>query len=358
MPILNPADLTFNAKQIEELSQAVYESTFAKPELSLFHEFVPGIKAKQQIVILGRLNGLTGKGSGECDPTANTNTITNVEKFWDPEAVSNRFEECWTNLQETFFIWGTKNGIAKPDLTQTDFWTFLSERVSDALLEEVLRIVWFSDVDADNVAGGGVITDGVDLGYFNKIDGFWKQVFGIVAADSSRRTLGLDSRNGQATFAAQQFTTTDTDNSVVTNTLMNMKFEADYRLRGQEGLMYVVTQSVADQYQRELIECSKSYTCEAGVNGISVLKSGGITVFGFQFWDRMIAENFNDGAAAFLPHRALLLVKSNTQVGVDSEDSLSQMDSFYDKKSKQNIIDTLYCVDAKIAQDYQIQAAY
>ena len=60
MPILNPTDLTFNGKEVQSLSGAIFKKTFNKPSLKEFHQIVEGIKAKQQIVFLG-LMGLTGK---------------------------------------------------------------------------------------------------------------------------------------------------------------------------------------------------------------------------------------------------------------------------------------------------------
>jgi len=263
--------------------------------------------------------------------------------------------ECWENLKESFFIYGTRCGIAQADLTATDFWSFLMERMSDTLIEEVYRIVWFSDVD---VVAAGNLTVGTDPDYFNKIDGFWKQLFAIVTADADRRTLGLDSRNGQASFATQEFDSTDTTNLVVTNTLQNMRYGSDFRLRGKDGLQYIVTQSVADQYERELTACQKPYTTERLENGMTLLKSGGIEVIGFHFWDRMIRTYFNDGVVWFLPHRALLTVKTNTQIGTCEVANLSEMASIYDPIKKFNHLDTQYDIDAKIIEDYLIQVAY
>lgn len=359
MPILNPADLAFNGEEVRDLQEATYEMVFQKPEFTLFHTFVEGIKAKQQIVILGLLNGLTGKGDGGCDPVANPNSITNTQKFWDPVTISDRITECWKDLQEIFFIYGTQNGIKKQNLTKTDFFNFLMERRADSLIEEVFRHVWFGDTAADNVPGG-VITAGVDLDFFNKIDGYWEQIFVIVGADADRQTLGLDSRNGQATYADQLFTAADTTNRVVTNTLQNMRFGADTRLRkgGAGELMYVATQSVSDQYERELIAAQAPFSIEYLENGIQIIKSGGIDVVSFEFWDRMIRDNYDNGASYFLPHRAVLLTKANMQIGTEASGTLSEMDVIYDPTTKKNHLDTSYDLDAKIIEDYKIQVAY
>ena len=358
--IINPADLTFNGEEVRELSEAIFEKVFLKPEATLFHTFVPGIKAKKQIALLGRIEGLTGKGTGSCNQTSNDNTIGMSEKFWNPETVSNRLTECWDNLEESFFIYGTKNGLEKADLDGTAFWMFLEERMADALIEEVYRIIWFSDVDAADVAASppGVLTAGTDPLYFNKIDGLFKQLFAIVAADPLRKTAGIDSRNGQATFAAQEFTSTDTTNRVVTNTLQNMRYGSDYRLRVMPNLQYVVTQSVSDQYERELTEANVAFTTERLENGMTKLTSGGITVISFQFWDRIIRTYESNGTKYNLPHRAVLLTKDNTQVGTEDVANLSQMKTIYDPVTNLNHLDTAYAIDAKIIEDYLVQTAY
>ena len=358
MALIDVTDLTFNGEEIKAVSEAVFESAFSKPELTKFHSVVNGIVAKKQIAILGRLSGLVGKGTGSCDPSSATNAIVNTEKFWNPAVVSDRFESCWSDLKETFFLYGTKKGIEKYDLTGTDFLNFVEELVTDAIQEAIYRIAWFGDTTAENVVDGGVITNGTDLAYFNKIDGFWKQIFAIVAGDSARKTTDLASRNGQASFALQNFTSTDTTNKVVSNALQNMRFGADYRLREQAGLVYVVTQSVADQYERELLAYNVAFTTERLENGITLLKSGGIEVYSFNLWDRIIRSYYSNGTVYYLPHRALLVTPTNLQVGTEEVSAMSGMDVFNDKKSKKNFIDFAFNIDAKVVLDYEIQAAY
>ncbi len=358
MAIITPGDVAFNGTEVRDLADTIYEAIYEKPALSMFHNVVGGIKAKDQIVSLSTINGLTGKGTGGCDPTDDDNTITMSEKFWMPETVSNSLPSCWTDLKASFWIYGTNNGIKKADLTKTDFFNFLVDRYKDALYEELLRIVWFGDTAADHVSGAGNITDSTDLAYFNRIDGLWKQYFAIGAADPLRVTAGLAARNGQVSYALQEFDSTDTDNLVVTNTLQNMMYGADYRLRGMANLKFVVTQSVADQHSRELKAANVAFTTERLENGITVLKSDGVEVIAFQFWDRIIRAYENTGAAYYLPHRAVMLTRENTQIGTEAESTFSEFNIFYDQKSEKNYLRTKYDVDAKIIEDYLVQLAY
>lgn len=350
--------LDFNGDEISALGEAIQETVFENPEIGQFHEMVSGIKAKKQIAILGIVDGLTGLGDGGCDPTVDVLDISTIQKFWNPESVSNRFAYCWTELKNTFFIWATKNGLQIADLTGTDYLNFIEERLSAALKEEVLRVAWFSDLTAANVSGAGVITNGTNLGYFNKIDGFFKQLFTIVAADPLRKTAGLDTRNAGITYSAQEFDGTDTTARTVTNTLQNMRYGSDTRFRNKSNLQYVVTQSVYDQYEKELTEANVTFTTDRLENGMPVLKSASITVIAFSFWDRIIRAFEDNGTTYNLPHRAVLLTKENMQIGTEEVGNLSEIDVFYHRKDKKNYVDTAYKIDVKIIEDEMIQAAY
>jgi len=360
MALITPADLTFNGEEIKSVSEAVFESGFEKPELSKFHTIVTGIVAKKQIVILGRLSGLVGAQSGGCDPTSATNTLGMSEKFWEPAVVSDRLTECWTNLKETFFVWGLKQGIKKYDLDGTDFLNYVTEMLNDAILEAIFRIAWFGDVDAAdvNASPAGILTAGTNPLYFNKIDGLWKQAYAIVAANAARLTAGITSRNGQATKTLQEFQTADTTNNVVTTTLQNMKFGADTRLRAKDDIVFVCTQSVADQYERELTARNAAYTTERLENGIQVLKSSGYELYSFELWDRIIRAYYDNGTVYYKPHRIAMYSKANVQVGTESETALGELDIIFDKVTKKNHIDFMFNIDAKIIESYLVQFAY
>ena len=358
MAILDPADLTFDGEKIKDISEAVFTSGFAKPEVAQFHEIVTGIVAKKQIAILGRINELVGSGTGACSPSATPITITNSEKFWEPIVVSDRFEFCWTELKDTFFIWGLKKGVDKADLTSTDFAIWVEELLVDVIWELIYRLVWFNDTDAALVSGGGTITNGTNLVYFNKLDGFWKQLFTLVTADPTRKTSGFTTKNAAASFALQKFDTTDTTNQVAITTLENLEYDADLRLRGDVDRVYLVTQSVGDQLKRELKKITTQYEIETIVNGLEVMKFDGKTVYIFSFWDRIISQYFSNGTKAHLPHRALLVNPVDLQVGTEGEVALDNLKIWYNMDKMKTVIDFAFSIDAKFIRNELFQAAY
>jgi hypothetical protein len=367
MAILNPANLTFNGEEIKALSEGIMEDVFAKPAMTEFLTAYTGIKAKKQIAFLGRLNGLVGQkhDTSSCAPIENPAGITNTEKFWTPAYIDDRFSECWDDLLETFFVYGLRNGIEKGDLTATDFATFFIDRYQDAIAEMFFRFVWFGDTAADDTAGGGVfVTAGFVAKRWDAFDGIWKQLFAIATATPARLTAGLATKNAQLSFALQEFNASDTTNRVVTNTLQNMIFGADYRLRDKSDKILLVTQSVADQYVRELEAAAGNGIPQAFEyiqEGVSMMKRMGVTIYAFSFWDRTIRayqRTISTELNYYLPHRAILTTKDNLAFGTEEESNLSDVDVFFDKKDKKTYFDFGANLDAKVLQDYLVQVAY
>lgn len=365
--IINAADLTFNGEEVKAISEAIMEDVFAKPAITEFLSAYTGIKARKQIAFLGRLNGLVGQAhtNGTCAPVENDATITNTEKFWTPVYIDDRFSECWDDLLETFFIYGTKNGVEKSDLTTTEFAVFFIERYKDEIAEMFFRFVWFGDVDAATISAspaGNFAVAGFVAKRWNAFDGIWKQIFTAVAADSARKTTDLAAKNAQATFALQAFNSTDTTNKVVTTMLQNLQFNADYRLREKSDKIIIVTQSVFDQYIRELEAYATGIPAafEILTDGITVMKRLGVTIYAFSFWDRMIQGYMRNstGLGYYLPHRAIMTQKQQLGFGTEEVNNLSEVDIFTDKVTKKTYFDFGANLDAKLLQNYMFQAAY
>ncbi len=365
--IFNPADITFSGKEVQNIGEMIIEEVFEKPTIDQLHTIETGIVAKTQIGYAGKFTGLFGKKEAACQPVADDKSIDFKQKYWDPQMVEGRLVQCYKDLIPSFWAWTQGHGLKKADVSKGDFANFISERMADLLWENWLIKFWFSNTNAANYSDSpaGVITNGIDLDYLNIIDGFWVQILDIIAADSERYTgdissgVGLATKNGQSTSALQRFNATDTSNHLVTETLANLKYEADYRLRNKANLQYVVTQSVFDQYSREL----RSYnnvqaSYERIEGGYTALRFEGIPVIGVDFMDRYIDAYENNGTKKNNPHRAILTTKDMLRAGVEEEGNLKEVDIWYEKKEKAVYIDTAASIDAKYSQDFQLQAAY
>ncbi len=356
MSNINLSTVSFDGKETMGLSEAFYQAVFQNPTIDQFHTVVTGIKAKQQMLYLGQY-GLMGKKFTGCEPTPSTQVIQPAEKFWNPQYVGDRISECYTDLLNSFFVWGLKNGVSKPDLTNTDFALFIEERFSLAAYESALRLAWLGNESADTVTNGGYLANSVDPNYFNPINGFWQQALSIATNDTTKRVS--IAKNAGTTYANQAFTSADTDNRVITTTFENMIYNADLRLRGAKDKIIVATQSVVDQYARERKAVTNiELAYERTESGIDTFKIDGIDVIPFQFLDRHIRGYENNGTKWNQPHRAIFTTKSNLQIGTEETSKLNELDPFYDKKTKQYIVDYGFNIDAKIAEDYLAMVAY
>ena len=360
MAIFNPNTIDFTKEEISAIGEAIIEKTYTNPALTDSFFFESGIKKDKQIAFLGRMLSMVGKGSGGCEPTASTNAIAATQKVWSPVTVSDRLAFCWaTDVKDTFFQYGSKNGIAREDLTGTDFANFIVDRLEDSMEEMHHRLAWFNDTGA-LITPAGVITAGTDLAYFDKIDGAWQQLFAIGTADPDRLTVNttLQTRNAAATVALQKFTVADRNNLVITEVFDQMQKDRDERLDGSGDLIVRVTKSVWDQYRSELKFANVAFTTEKLENGIQVLNADGIEVQKYSLWDRIIKQFFSDGAASYLPHRILMYDKNNIGIGTVEEGNFTELDIFYDKKDKKVYMDFQFDIDVKVLENYLVQMAF
>ncbi len=352
------SQVTYNVGQIEDLSEIFFDAIFENPALEQFHTIVTGIKAKKQLVFMGEI-GLSGKKQANCDWDSNPGVIPQKEKEWSPEYIGDRFEECFVDLLDTYFVWlgtGLKSGVSKPDLTNTSWSAFLEERVGRSAEEAVLRHAWLGNTAAENVADGGVIKDGVDIEYWNAIDGFWIQFVQIGLANTKQRVT--ITKNAAATYVLQQFDAQDIIDQTVTNIFTKMIFSADMRLRNQTDRLIIATQSMVDQYTLERQSIRLDVPYDRVEEGMDTFKVQGVTVIPFDFLDRMITTYEDNGTKYNNPHRAVFTTKSNLQIGVENTSDLTELDPFYDKKDKKYYVDYAFNLDALVARDYLSVVAY
>jgi len=350
MPIFNPADLTFNGREIESIAEALWVDVYEKPELNQIHTVLSGIKAKDQIAIAG-LIGNVGKAAVGCPPTAD-GSIPFSEKLWDPEEIEIRLLDCWKELLPSFIAWGLANGVSKSDLTKTDYWNFVVERMADAIIEAVYRIAWFADTAEDDIAGGGNITNGVDPLYYTMIDGLWPQAIAITTATPSQYVN--IAANAGVSYVLQAL-----PDGAAVSIFEDLYYEAaDFRLRDKSDLMFVCTQSIADNYAKYLREQVADASYERIENGYDTLRFENIPVVPLNIFDRKIRADFDTGTVWYLPHRVLLVSKANLNIGFDDQGSFDDIAVSYDAKDKETFNDALWSMDAKLPLDYLVAAAY
>lgn len=358
VPELLPAD-------IADLSNAIYEGVFQKPELMQFHSVRTGYVAGTRLPIMGIFSGLLGSiqdGEG-CEPVTDEGAIVTSSKLADPKYLSGRVVQCYKDLMGGMFQWLLAKGRKKEDLQNSAALSAYAETIlADALAESVLRVSWFGDTEME--AGTGNSIGAGQLKYFTPIDGFFKQAAQIVAVATERR-ITID-RNSEVTDADQRFDASDVAAQTVTNLFTQAVNAADERFAAlsDDQKAFICTRSVRQQYKAERKAVAGIPTSYDRVeNGIPQLLFDGIEVIEFPMLDRILKAFYRGGSNAYTinPHRFILTTKgvaSNLAIITSMENDFKELDVDYDKKKKEWYADYGYDIDAKILNDNFIVYGY
>jgi hypothetical protein len=339
---------SFHGDEIKAISEMVFDEVVNAPELSLIHTIFPNIVTDKELGFIGE-GGLVGKANSGCDPTPQNFSIATRLVKWEPKDWEILIHACWKDLKSTAAVYSLKLGTAIADFSTTDYMNVVSTVLAAAMKKFVLRLAWFNDTDAENYvpavgqtpASGGDITPGVDVGYFNILDGFWKQIALQYAANASQRVT--ISENAAATYAAQKLLPAN-----VQGYLGKLKYGAPATLRGQAGLAYICTQSVYDAYEQSLAGTALESMYRNLTEGQKTLTYSGIPIVPMPVWDEMIAAYFNVGSKLINPHRVLLTTKEVLGIGVDDESSFGNIEIWYDKDSRKVKMEGMGVADAKL----------
>jgi len=357
--IFDLTGLTINPEEATQISQAVFEYVLESGELADDHDIHTGIQWKTQIPFIGVL-GLVGKKILKCKPDANGNVIPISEKMWDPILIGDRFEHCAVDANPMFKLFQKLKKI-NPDFydrIDSDELGVVASRLIEAMKEMVQRIIWFGDKTAALNTGGGVFTVGTDLGFFNMLDGYWKQIFSIDIPTTSKYYVPI-AQNATANYTTQS---TLADDFAFT-LFKNMWKKADPRLKQlvRQGTVKVkihATSSIVENWENFKENKSLGFTLDKVEDGGLKNFFRNIEVKTRYDWDSIIDTYQNNGTKWNLPHRALMTTSGNIPIGTVSTEDLEKVESFYDKYHEVNVMDFRLKMDAKFLEDYLAVAAY
>lgn len=345
--------LTLNSEEARSVADLVFENVFAKPELEAVHAVMTGVEMDKYIPILGNY-GLVGK----VDPlNCGTNTagqIATSQKQWTPKLISFRIAHCQSELPALLKFWKKSMVAAKTwEEVDNEMMAFITERATSATLDAILRIADFGDTAADVVAKGGNLTAGTDKTYFNMLDGMWKQVFTDQAGAALIHRYTID-ENAEATKVAQY--TLASDRALVM--FRDMYDNIDPRAFEGGQLVFQVTRSLMANWQAYLEDKSLAFTLSQAEKGSTQYSYRGIPIVVRQDWDRIIKAYHDLGNTYYLPNRAILSDLNNIPVGTSDSESLTTIDSHYDKTDKKHYLDVAFKIDMKILLEYATAVAY
>lgn len=348
MSIITSLNIDWDGGFVEALGEVIIEAAFRKPAISEFHSVHNGIKAKDRVGTLGRLNKLLITDAG-CGTGQTTKAVPSSQKIWDPAKLKMWMQQCEEDLEGTFFIWATKNGIDRKDLTGTDFMTFLMSILPDGVLEDLFRIAWMGDTA---IVAGDLTNGAGDVPNYDQLDGIWKKLLAITTADAARRYTIAENA---LTPAATQLALGATAAYDVFKGLVN---DSDSRLKNAPNTVIIATRTLMQNYADYLESKDNFKSFERIESGFNQLMFRGIPVIEFELLDRYIAADFIPGVDLDTPHRAVLTTRDNLGLGSDDIQKWDDFDIFFDKTTELLNIKGGFKLDTQVIEDYMVQVAH
>lgn len=364
MGIVKASDLSFSMREIESVSQVIFDRVYNESDLTEYHDIETGVDVTTQIAFAKRM-ALLGQEAGENCVPHEADGFTFTEKKWEPVLEDFRLTHCQADMPAMARIFRKAQRI-NPDFYDAvgsqEFGVVIAA-VEASLIENIHRKVWFNDKDANIIANNGVFNNVNALPYFKSFNGLFKQIMTHnTATDAHGNLINADdpitivpiADNLKGTYSEQGL---DADSAI--KIFEQMLTEADERLIAADDAFILATRSLAENYRATLRNKN------LGAGFLEVVEEGrpklyfdGIEIKVRYDWDRYIKTYQNNNTKWNLPHRAVFTTKSNIPVGTLNEQDLAKLDVFYDRKSKTNNIDAAYTIDAKLLEGYLTVAAY
>lgn len=355
MTKIDLSKFNFNGEQVQAVKELVWELLASVEGALTFVTTYDNIKVDKEVGFIGE-GGLVGRATQGCDPQPQDFAVSTRKIKWEPADWEILLHLCYTDITSTIAAFDLKNGLQKPDLTGTDYVDALVTALHRSIEKFLWRFIWFNDKDAANVEDGGVITNNIDVNYFNLIDGLWKQIFTQVTANPAQHIA--IAANSESTKALQD---SQLDPAAVKAMLYSMTRKAPIVLRQQTDKVIYVTQSIYDAYKESLSDVAVAALEsreENFINGMPALRVNGWDVVAMPMWDEMIRAYEDNGTTYNLPHRALATAKKVLGVGFDKVGDFDALDIWYDKDTRKVKIEGMGNGDAKLLDPTLFVVAY
>lgn len=197
---------------------------------------------------------------------------------------------------------------------------------------------------------GGTLTPGTVIGYFNILNGFWKQMLTQITANTAQKVTVAE--NAAATYALQELVPANAKTY-----LQSLRYKAPLQVRKLKGAMIICTQSFYDAYELSLTGTAIESMMTNLTEGVKTLKIGGVPLMPIPIWDVIISEYYNNGTKLVNPHRAVYTSKELLAVGVDSSKAFGDMKVWYNDDQRKVKVESMGKADAKILNPALFQLA-
>lgn len=348
--------LTPDNGAIKDLKDLIIAELFTDPELERFFTLMQNVKNGQKIGFVGPMQDVGWEGSG-CNPTYKKPNIDFGEKTWDIGEWEVPLEFCYKDLKNTIAEYCLKTGTNIGDLTSTDYMdNIVYPALKEAMRLMMWRFVWFADKDAEVTGtGSGVLTAETDKKLFTTTDGLWKRLFTITTEASTQRTA--IAANDEASLALQ-FSKLK-ESGVAIGIFDSILENADPRIASLDGAGIFATKSLCDALAKDLKrEYKETLKWDQVIKGVRVTEYNGVPLYEIPVWDRMILKYQNNGTKLNIPHRAIFCSPRDLLVGTPANELISELDIFFEKKTRMNHIYSTGQMGTQTAQDELIHIAH
>ena len=348
-------NLTPDNGAIQSLRDLIIAEVFTDPTLEQFFTLRQNVSNGQKFGYEGAMNDVGWKGSG-CNPTYKKATIEFLEKEWAIGEWQVPLEWCYTELVNTIAEYCLKTGTEIGDLTSTEYMDdIVYPRLKEAMIQMMWRIIWFGDTQAKLHTNSGVLTTGVDTTLFTTADGLFKRLFAVGTANSKQK-VAIAANEESST--ALQFSKLKTP-GVAIKIFDDLLESADSRIASIEGAGIFCTKSLTDALTRDLkAQYKEQLTWEQIFGGIDMTEYNGVKIFRLPIWDRYIQKYQNNGTKLNIPHRAVFGSAREMFVGTPANQLISELDIFFDHKTRMNYCFSTGKIGTQIGQDDLFQLAY
>lgn len=351
---LNFANITPDNGAVRELSRLVFLEVLQADRIGTLLDIRRNVYNGDKLGLVGEF-GLLGKAGAGCSPEYGNDAINTAEKVWDIKAWEIAEQLCYKDIEDTLVKYTLESGTNIGDLTANDYLDeVIVPRLELAMMKMYIRIAFFGDKNAANVSDGGIIKNGVNVGYFNLINGIYKQLYaGVTAGTTKRVTIQA---NSEATIADQ----INAINSQAVDVLDDMIAMASPRLRQASNPVILVTQSFATGFESQLLKTyyGSELHWESLFAGIRETTYRGIKIRVVPMFDEIIQSYEGNGTAYNQPFRAIYTTERNLALGVNGTDEFAELDIFFNRDERLNKIYATDKMGAMVIDESMAVIAY
>ena len=345
--------VTFTADEIRDFNELIRVDTLEAPALTALHPIETDIRNDQNIGFIGSDIGLIGKAVQGCGTqTYDNKQFPATQKVWSPKRWEVPMQFCWTDVSSNLLRFLRKLGADVVNLESTPIMAFFLELLQPNLQRMLFRYTWFNDTDAANTddSPSGVLTEGVDVTYFNLFNGAFRQLSDIITTTPARKTN--IAANEQASYALQD---SAYSNEQAFTDLFSVIDDAPLILTLDPSARILVTHSVWRRVMRHLQTKSIVFELDRTINGMPLMRFDGYEIISMPMWDAMIRAYEKDGTKYNNPHRILMTTGNNIPIGLEGNDFFLNANIWHEEKDKYTYVRLIDAMDVKVLRDDLVQ---